>query len=55
MLDYESIKMMAKTIGRPVKDLLALSQVNDPFYAGVGYRGQAAEWFAGLWQDYARR
>ncbi len=53
MLDYESIKMMAKTIGRPVKDLLALSPANDPFYAGVGHRGQAAEWFADLWQDYA--
>jgi len=53
MLNYESIKMMAKSIGRPVVDLLALAPANDPFYAGVGHRGQAAEWFADLWQDYA--
>ena len=46
MLDYESIKAMAKRIDRPVKDLLALSPVNDPFYAGVGHTGKAAEWFA---------
>ena len=41
MLDYESLKAMAKSIGRPIKDLLALSPVNDPFYAGVGRRGEA--------------
>jgi hypothetical protein len=53
MIDYNGIKSMAKTIGRPVKDLLALSAANDPFYAGVGHRGEAAEWFAGMWRDYA--
>jgi hypothetical protein len=50
MLDYQAIKTMAKQIGRPVKHLLALSSVNDPFYAGVGARREAAEWFAALWQ-----
>ncbi len=43
MFENESIKVMAKTIGRPVKELLALAAVNDPFYAGVGHRGQGAE------------
>jgi len=52
MLDYESIKSMAKRIGRPVKELLALAQVNDSFYAGVGHRGQAAEWFATIWSQH---
>ena len=42
MLDYESLKAMAKRIGRPVKDLLALAPGNDPFYAGIGARRQAA-------------
>jgi hypothetical protein len=52
MLDYESIKAMAKRIRRPVTDLLALAANNDPFYAGVGSRRQAAEWFAGIWADH---
>ena len=53
MLDYESIKAMARQIGRPVKDLLALAPGNDPFYAGTGARRQAAEWFGGIWRDHA--
>ena len=53
MLDYDSIKAMAKAIKRPVKQLLALSPGNDPFYAGVGHRGEAAEWFAGIWAEHS--
>jgi hypothetical protein len=53
MLDYESLKAMAKRIGRPVKDLLALSPANDPFYAETGARLQAGEWFGGVWRDHA--
>src|SRR5262245_6828681 len=49
MLDYESLKVMAKSIGRPITDLLALAPVNDPFYAGVGARRRNAEWFAAIW------
>ena len=52
MLDYESLKAMAKGIGRPVKNLLALAPVNDPFYAGVGFRRRNAEWFAAIWADH---
>jgi hypothetical protein len=52
MLDYESIKTTAKRIGRPIMDLIALSGESDPFYAGVGRRRQAAEWFAAIWADH---
>jgi hypothetical protein len=52
MLDYEALKAMARGIGRSVKDLLALAPANDPFYAGVAARRQAAEWFAGVWADH---
>jgi hypothetical protein len=53
MLDYDSIKAMAKAIKRPVNQLLALASCNDPFYAGVGARGEAAEWFAGVWAEHS--
>jgi hypothetical protein len=52
MLDYGSIKAMARSIGRPVKDLLALTSAYDPFYAGVGARRCAAEWFADIWKHH---
>jgi hypothetical protein len=52
MLDFDEIKALAKTIKRPVSQLLALAPVNDPFYAGVGHRGEAAEWFAEIWPNY---
>jgi hypothetical protein len=54
MLDYESLKGTAKSIGRSVKDLLALSPGNDPFYAGIAARRQAGEWFAGIWAEHGR-
>ncbi len=38
MLDYNSIKGLAKQIGRSTKDLVALAVQNDPFYAGVAGR-----------------
>ena len=31
-IDYESLKLMARQVGRSVKDLIALSCGNDPFY-----------------------
>jgi hypothetical protein len=53
VLDYESIKALAKSIKRPVNQLLALASCNDPFYAGVGARRQEAEWFAGVWSEHS--
>lgn len=55
MFDYGTLKALAKSIKRPVADLLALAPANDPFYAAVGYRGQSAEWFAGIWSRYGAR
>jgi hypothetical protein len=52
MLDYDSLKSTAKSIGRTVKDLLALAVNNDPFYAGAPFRRRAAEWFADIWSKY---
>ena len=52
MFDYDSLKAMGRSIGRPVKDLLALAPNNDPFYAGVGARRCAAEWFAEIWKQH---
>jgi hypothetical protein len=48
MLDYEGIRTLAKQIGTPAKDLLALTPNNDPFYVDVAFRRTAAEWFVGL-------
>ena len=49
MIDYLHIKKMAKEIGRPVPDLLALARQNDPFYTGTPGDKAQAEWFAGVW------
>jgi hypothetical protein len=35
-----------------VKDMLVLSQQNDPFYAGNGAEGDKARWFAELWERF---
>ena len=52
MFDYASIKGLAKQIGRPTKDLVALSVVNDPFYAEVPHRHREGEWFAEIWHRF---
>ena len=52
MLDYNSIKDIAKQIGRPAKDLVALAVVNDPFYAAVPHRQREGEWFAEIWRKF---
>ena len=53
MFDYQSLKQLAKQIGRPVKDLVALSVGNDPFYAEVPHRRKEAEWFADIWDQFS--
>lgn len=52
MMDYETVKRMAKGRGLRVKDLLALAEKNDPFYVGQPAQILAAEWFADLWQRF---
>lgn len=48
--DYQTICQLAAEMGCRRKDLLVLSDSNDPFYAGRSSRKQSAEWFAGLWE-----
>jgi hypothetical protein len=50
MLDYQSIKKIAAEHNLSVKDLLALSPSNDPFYAGTPADVKAATWFAEIWR-----
>ncbi len=52
MLDYTSIKDLARQIGRPIKDLVALAVANDPFYAAVPHRRREGEWFAEIWGKF---
>jgi hypothetical protein len=51
MFDYDSLKALAKDIGEPITNLLALSPNNDPFYDSAGRR-RHAEWFAAIWADH---
>lgn len=50
MYDYEALKELAKDRGCSVKDLLALSPKNDPFYMGTPGDVSKGEWFAGLYR-----
>jgi hypothetical protein len=55
---YRFIKNLQQAIRKPngrkstVKDMLVLSQQNDPFYAGNGVEGEKARWFAELWERF---
>lgn len=52
MIGYGELKRLAKEMGCRVSDLVALAPANDPFYAEVPHRAEAAEWFASLWQSF---
>ncbi len=45
-MDYEQIKLLAKSTGQRVTDLIALAPQNDPFYTGTPSDWALAEWFA---------
>jgi hypothetical protein len=47
--NYFTIKREAKRSGRSVKDLIALGNVNDPFYIGQPACAERGRWFADLW------
>jgi len=51
-VNYDTIKQTAKELGCKVKDLIALSQQNDPFYMGAPADVTKAEWFAELWEQF---
>jgi hypothetical protein len=48
--NYETIKAIAKTIGRKVTDLIALAPQNDPFYCGTDGDLSKAAWFRDIWE-----
>lgn len=50
MLDYTTLKRLAKDNHVRVTDLIALSPKNDPFYAGTPSARRDAEWFAEIWR-----
>ena len=52
MIDYTTLKRLAKEYKTTVKNLVALSVQNDPFYVGAPAQLAAAEWFAGLWHQF---
>ncbi len=49
MFNYHGLKALARETGCGVKNLLALSPANDPFYAEVPHREEAARWFSDIW------
>src|SRR3990167_4753789 len=50
-MDYETIKELAKANDISVKDLLALSPNNDPFYVGSAGKMEKAKWFANVYKQ----
>jgi hypothetical protein len=51
--DYESVRRLQKELGvGRIGDLLALSVVHDPFYAGMTGRAKEAEWFADIYRRF---
>jgi hypothetical protein len=50
---HARLKALAKTLGRPLNSLHALSAGNDPFLAEMPGREEAAAWFAACWQQFA--
>lgn len=50
MLDYISLKKLAKENSIKVTALIALAPQNDPFYVGSPAQQTSAEWFAGLYE-----
>jgi hypothetical protein len=49
-VDYDEIHEEAQASGRRVEELLALTKVNDPFFAGMPSRAASGQWFAALWR-----
>ena len=50
MFDYHQIKVLAKDLGRPVTELIALAPNNDPFYVGTPTHIAKAAWFEEQWR-----
>jgi hypothetical protein len=52
MMDYKTLKRLAKTLKRPVVSLVGLASYNDPFYCGAPFQVTQAKWFADLWEQF---
>jgi len=52
MMDYRTIKDLAKDSGRSITDLIALAPQNDPFYVGTKGDIEKAEWFTEMWRRF---
>jgi hypothetical protein len=50
--DHERLKVLAKSLNRPMSSVFVLHHNNDPFMAGVPARRAMAEWFGGLWERF---
>lgn len=55
MINYGTIKQLAKDTKRPVTEFIALAPANDPFYCGTPADQAAGEWFADLWNQFGYR
>jgi len=51
-MNYDSIKRLAKQLGKPVTELIALSPQNDPFYTGTPRDLELGAWFRDLWHEF---
>jgi hypothetical protein len=49
---YEAVKALASELGVYLRDVLALSEDNDPFYAGRAAGVLDAQWFLELWRRF---
>jgi hypothetical protein len=49
--NFDDLKALAESLDRPLRDLIALSRNNDPFYINET-RGEWARWFGKLWRRF---
>jgi hypothetical protein len=52
VVNYETVKELAKEQGCSVNDLIVLAPQNDPFYVGTKSDVDKAHWFADIWQRF---
>lgn len=51
-MDYKQIKGLAKQHGLSIRDLIALTPQNDPFYVGTKGDIAKANWFGRIWEQF---
>jgi hypothetical protein len=50
---HAAVKALAQQLGRPLKEVVALSKSRDPFLSGQPAQVTKAQWFLALWQEFA--